>query len=101
VEVATTGGWEGTAFGLTGAPSANYNHAKIGVSISNTKHIAILADMNQEGTVTSKPQSKCAVRQNARGGMFFVVHDAALTNSLTALIDGDTAPIMLPKKPTK
>jgi hypothetical protein len=101
VEVATSGDWKGETFGLTGAPHASYNHAKIGVSISNNKDLAILGDMNQEGTITSVPKTKCAVRQNARGGMFFVVHDAGLTKSITDLIDGDTAPTKLPTKPTK
>lgn len=92
VEIATTGHWDGTDFGLTGGLGADDNHAKIGVSISNAKHLAIFGDMNQQGAVTGN----CASSQNGRGGLFFVVENPALTTSLTALIDGDTAPIKAP-----
>lgn len=92
VEIATTGQWDGTDFGLTGGPGAYFNHAKIGVSISNAKHLAIFGDMNQQGAVTGN----CASSQNGRGGLFFVVENPALTTSLTALIDGDTAPTKAP-----
>jgi hypothetical protein len=92
VEIATTGQWDGTDFGLAGGPGANFNHAKIGVSISNAKHLAIFGDLNQQGAVTGN----CASSQNGRGGLFFVVENQALTTSLTALIDGDTAPTKAP-----
>lgn len=88
VEIATTGQWDGTNFGLAGGPGPDFNHAKIGVSISNAKHYSIFGDMNQQGAVTGN----CASSQNGRGGLFFVVDDATLTTGLTALIDGDTAP---------
>jgi hypothetical protein len=88
VEIATSGEWDGTAFGLEGGLGANFNHAKIGVSISNAKHLTIFGDMNQQGATSGS----CASSQNGRGGLFFVIEDAALTKSITALIDGDTAP---------
>ena len=88
VEIATTGRRDGTDFGLAGGPGADFKHAKIGVSISNARHLAIVGDMNQQGAVTRN----CASSQNGRGGPFFVVENHALTSSLTALIDGDTAP---------
>jgi len=47
--------------------------------------------MNREGTLASTPDAKCAVRQNARGDLFFVVKDGELYNGLTRLLDGDTA----------
>jgi len=92
VEIATTGQWDGTDFGLTGGPGPDFNHAKVGVSISNAKHLAIFGDMNQQGAVSSN----CASSQNGRGGLFFVVEDQALSSSITALIDGDTAPTKAP-----
>jgi hypothetical protein len=93
VEIATTGQWEGTSFGLAGGPGPDFNHAKIGVSISNAKHYAIFGDMNQQGAVAGN----CASSQNGRGGLFFIVQDEVLTANLTALIDGDTAPTKAPK----
>jgi hypothetical protein len=96
VEIATTGQWEGKEFGLTGAPSANFNHAKIAHTLFDSRHLSIFGDMNQEGTLVSTPASKCAVRQNARGGLFFVVQDESLFNSLTLLLDGNTAPTKAP-----
>jgi len=92
VEIATTGQWEGTEFGLEGGLGGNFNHAKIGVSISNAKHLAIFGDMNQQGSAAGN----CVSSQNGRGGMFFVVEDEALTASITAMIDGDTAPTKPP-----
>lgn len=92
VEIATTGQWDGTDFGLTGGPGPDFNHAKVGVSISNAKHLAIFGDMNQQGAVSGN----CASSQNGRGGLFFVVEDQALSSSITALIDGDTAPTKAP-----
>ncbi len=92
VEIATTGQWSGTEFGLAGGPGADFNHAKIGVSISNAKHLVIFGDMNQQGAITGN----CASSQNGRGGLFFVVEDQQLAVSVTALIDGDTAPTKAP-----
>jgi len=88
VAIAITGSWDGTDFGLEGGPGPNFNHAKVGVSISNAKHLAIFGDMNQQGAVSGK----CASSQNGRGGLFFVIEDQALSTSITASIDGETAP---------
>jgi Deoxyribonuclease II len=89
VEIATTGEWQGTPFGLTGGPGPNFNHAKLGVSTSADEHYAIFGDMNQQGA-SSGP--KCSSSQNGRGGLFYVVSDAKLSESLKNLIAGSTAP---------
>jgi len=34
VQIATSGSWQGTAFGLKGGPGPDFNHAKVGVSTS-------------------------------------------------------------------
>lgn len=88
VEIVTNGHWNGVDFGLGGGGSANSNHAKIGVSISNGKNLAIFGDMNQSGSLVGN----CDSSQNGRGGLFFVVEDASLTTSITGLLDGDIAP---------
>jgi hypothetical protein len=93
VEIATTGQWNSIGFGLSGGGGPDFNHAKIGVSISKTKHYSVFGDMNQQGTIAGN----CKSSQNGRGGLFFVVEDAALTTDLTALIDGNTAPTTGPK----
>ena len=95
VEVATSGSWNNIEFGLEGHRGADYNHAKIGVSISNAKHLSIFGDLNQDGAISG---INCGASQNGRGGIFFVVEDKDLTSSLTALIDGDTAPTKAPTK---
>jgi hypothetical protein len=94
VEIATTGQCEGTEFGLTGSAHPDFNHAKIGVSISGSKHYSILGDMNQEGALTGD----CSIHQNGRGGLFFVLQDEELFSSLTALLDGNTAPTKAPNE---
>ncbi len=88
VEIATTGNWAGKTLGLTGGSGPNYNHAKIGVSMSGSTY-AIFGDMNQQGTLSG---SKCNSSQNGRGGLFYVVNDATLFQSVTDLIKGDAAP---------
>jgi hypothetical protein len=89
VEIATTGIWDGKEFGLTGGMGPNFNHAKIGVSTTGNQHYAIFGDMNQQGTTSGE---KCASSQNGRGGLFYVVDDAELVNSVTDLVKGQTAP---------
>jgi hypothetical protein len=84
VEVATTGTWNGVSIGLKGGQ----NHAKIGVSTSGVHPYAVFGDLNQQG----KLSGKCSSSQNGRGGMFFVVEDAALAAGVRGLIAGDTAP---------
>lgn len=44
--------------------------------------------MNQQGALSGK----CASSQNGRGGLFFIVENQALHDSVGALIDGDSAP---------
>ena len=88
VEIATTGQWDGTEFGLTGAAAPNYNHAKIGHSLFGGKQLSIFGDMNQEGAI----DGDCTAHQNARGGLFFVLPDKELYGSITLLLDGNTAP---------
>lgn len=95
VEIATTGHWSGKEFGLTGGLGENFNHAKLGVSTSTTEHYAIFGDMNQQGTLSG---TNCASSQNGRGGTFYVVPNAQLADSLTALIAGSSAPTQAPAK---
>ncbi len=92
VEIATTGQWDGTDFGLAGGPGPDFNHAKIGISISNAQHLAILGDMNQQGAITGN----CASSQNGRGGLFFVIQDEVLSSSIANLVEGDTGPTSAP-----
>lgn len=94
VEVATTGQWDGKEFGLTGGLGSNFNHAKIGVSISGRRHYAIFGDLNQQGAVSGN----CSSSQNGRGGLFFVVEDQTLVENIATLIDGDTAPRRAPRQ---
>jgi hypothetical protein len=88
VEIATSGQFAGTTFGLEGIANSNGNHAKIGVSTSGTHHYAIFGDMNQQGAISGT----CKSSQNGRGGLFFVIDDAELSGSVKDLITGDSAP---------
>lgn len=90
VEIATTGQWSGTTLGLTGGSGPDHNHAKIGVSTSGAQHYVIFGDMNQQGMLSGQ---KCFSSQNGRGGMFYVINDAALAQSVGDLIKGDSAPL--------
>ena len=85
VVIARTGNWAGEDFGLTGGPGKDFNHAKIGVSTSGTEPFSIFGDMNQQGTITGP---NCDSSQNGRGGLFYVVNNADLHDSVTALIGG-------------
>jgi Deoxyribonuclease II len=89
VEIATTGQWEGTTFGLKGGLGPNFNHAKVGVSTSGSEPYSIFGDMNQQGTASGP---NCGSSQNGRGGLFYVLDNAELSKSLGSLISGDTAP---------
>jgi hypothetical protein len=89
VEIATTGQWAGKEFGLGGGMGPNFNHAKIGVSTSGDTHFAIFGDMNQQGAVSGR----CGSSQNGRGGLFYVINNATLSESLTDLLKGNSAPI--------
>ena len=88
VAIATTGQWDGTAFGLTGGPGPDFNHAKIGVSTGGNFRFSIFGDMNQQGSLSGP---NCGSSQNGRGGLFFVVENSKLSDSIGALIKGDTA----------
>lgn len=87
VQIATTGTWQGTTIGLKGGASPAGNHAKIGVS-TGTHPYAIFGDMNQQGSLTT-----CTRGQDARGGLFFVVENQQLHDSLRDLITGESAPV--------
>jgi hypothetical protein len=95
VEIATSGQWDGKTFGLTGGGGPNFNHAKIGISISGTVPYAIFGDMNQQGSLT-QTMRPCASSQNGRGGLFYVLKDAKLAEGLKDLMTGGTAPAQSP-----
>ena len=89
VEIATSGQWDGTVYSLKAGPSPDGNHAKIGVSTAGTHDFSIFGDMNQQGTLSG---ANCASSQNGRGGLFYVIDNAALADGIRGLIKGDTAP---------
>jgi hypothetical protein len=89
VQIATSGKWAGVEFGLKGGPTADNNHAKIGVSLNESKGLAIFGDLNQQGALSG---GKCDSSQNGRGGLFFVVSSPKLANGIGELIGGATAP---------
>jgi Deoxyribonuclease II len=89
VAISLTGIWNKKEIKLA-APS---NHAKIGVSTSGSHHYVIFGDLNQQGAL-SPPD--CAKSQNGRGGLFFVLDNKELAESVTGLIDGDKAPMKGP-----
>lgn len=93
VEIATTGEWEDKTLSLI----SGSNHAKLGVSISGTNHYAIFGDLNQQGAISGT----CESSQNGRGGMFFVLDNKTLSDDLTKMIDGETAPLKAPPKKPK
>jgi hypothetical protein len=93
VEIATTGHWAGKEFGLTGGASPDHNHAKIGVSTSGSNHYAVFGDMNQQGSASGP---NCASSQNGRGGLFYLINNPDLSDSVKTLINGDTAPTQAP-----
>ena len=49
----------------------------------------IFGDVNQQGTLSG---SNCGSSQNGRGGLFYVLDDAALADSVADLIIGESAP---------
>lgn len=87
VEIATSGTWTGNSIGLEGIPEANGNHAKIGVS-SGTHNYAIFGDMNQQGSLSGP---NCNSSQNGRGGLFYVVDNLPLFDSVRDLLKGESA----------
>ena len=84
VAIALTGTWKDKEIKL----NATTNHAKIGVSTAGDHHYVIFGDLNQQGTA-SPPD--CGKSQNGRGGLFFVLDNKSLADSVTDLVDGDTA----------
>ncbi len=93
VEIATSGQWDGTTFGLKGGPGPNFNHAKFGVSTTGDNHFSIFGDMNQQGTLSG---TNCGSSQNGRGGLFYIIENKDLSESLASLIKGDSAPTKAP-----
>lgn len=91
VQIATSGGWQGTSFGLKGGAGPDFNHAKVGVSTTGDNHFVIFGDMNQQGTISD---SNCGRSQNGRGGLFFIVDNQALWTSVSELLDGKSAPVI-------
>jgi hypothetical protein len=88
VEIATSGEWDKATFCLKGGPGPNFNHAKIGVSLSENIHYTIFGDLNQQGTMSGK---NCASSQNGRGGLFYIINNEELSKSVADLIKGSTA----------
>ncbi|MDG0855335.1 deoxyribonuclease II family protein [Roseateles puraquae] len=90
VQIATSGSWKGTGFGLKGGAGPDFNHAKVGVSTSGARHFVIFGDMNQQGSLSTP---KCGSSQNGRGGLFFILDNEPLWRSVTELLDGKSAPL--------
>jgi hypothetical protein len=88
VTIATGGTWKGKAIGLKGGAGKNFNHAKIGASMSGSDPYAIFGDMNQQGSLSGP---NCASSQNGRGGLFYVVRNQMLHDGVKDLITGETA----------
>lgn len=86
IDIAKNGTWAGKTIGLIGGQ----NHAKIGVTTSGDKHYAIFGDLNQQGTINPP---HCERSQNGRGGMFFVVENKDLFDTVTGLLDGESEPV--------
>ncbi len=102
VAIALTGTWNGKPIGLTGGAQITKNHAKIGVSEGAGVTLSIFGDMNQQGTLVPvvPPKSKtnketCDSSQNGRGGMFYVLDNPKLFESMTGLLKGQTAPVLM------
>ncbi len=78
---------------------ATGNHAKFGVSTSPRTSLSIFGDMNQQGALCpgySRSDQTCSSSQNGRGGMFYVLDDETLWQSVTALLAGESAPTTRP-----
>ncbi len=91
VQIAESGTWDHTPMSLKAGPSPNGNHAKIGVSTDGDSHLAIFGDLNQEGAIIGD-RRECGVKQNGRGGLFFVVQNERLAQTIGQLIGGESAP---------
>jgi hypothetical protein len=90
VEIATSGQWNGTKFGLKGGLGSDFNHAKIGVAVSGPEDYVIFGDLNQQGALGGD----CSSSQNGRGGLFYAVpQNPVLHKSVAGLLEGGTAPL--------
>jgi Deoxyribonuclease II len=92
IEIATSGSWKKKSFSLNASgPKFDGNHAKIAVSIKDNNTYSIFGDMNEQGSLSGTTKD-CGKSQNGRGGLFFVLDDPELHDSIADLIDGDSAP---------
>lgn len=93
VDIAETGTWNNAPICLsgtacTGGPKGT-NHAKIAVATGDEADTVIFSDMNQDGTLTPlNGSSACDASQNKRGGMFFLVKNKELHDSIAGLLKG-------------
>ena len=85
VEIAVSGQWEGKALEL----GSGGNHAKIGVSLLPEQPFVIFGDENQQGALSGT----CKSSQNGRGGLFFVLRNPTLADSVRSLLKGETGEI--------
>lgn len=83
------GFWDTTTLRLTGGPQPDANHAKIGVSEDTSNPYVVFGDLNQQGALSGN----CKSNQNGRGGMFYIVSDKMLFESVSALLKGETGPV--------
>lgn len=95
VEIATSGTWNGKPIGLQGGLGSKFNHAKFGVSLDSAHPFVVFGDLNQQGALSGN----CASSQNGRGGLFYVIEDAALAKAVGDLIAGETAPTSATARP--
>ncbi len=101
VDIATDGSWNKINLGFKGGPGATHNHAKFAVSTSGKATYSIFGDMNQQGALCknyTRVGQKCSSSQNGRGGMFFVLHNKTIFESLTRLMAGGSAATSPPPK---
>lgn len=99
VAIAMTGTWNGQPIGLTGGNATTKNHAKIGVSEGGGATLSIFGDMNQQGVLAPRktkksPEGTCDSSQDGRGGTFYVLDNPKLFESLTSLLNGQSAPAL-------
>lgn len=82
---AKEGHFGSTKFSLIGGPGSDRNHAKLGVSVGRGAPLTIFGDLNQDGALSGTAQ-QCKSSQNGRGGLFFVLENADLHQSISELI---------------
>jgi hypothetical protein len=87
VEIASTGQWDRQPFSL----ESGGNHAKVGVSVDPKQPFVIFGDENQQGVLNPAGTEACGHSQNARGGLFFVLQDKGLADSVRALLKSEAA----------